>query len=277
MRDIFYIKFKQNSNIYNDVGKKYNFDTGKIKNIIEEEYYISNYLSNNIIKSLFELYKTNYSKDTYILCPKYKNNNDIQIGVTGKCLRNENKYEGLEREISEEIGFYIKNKNNVKNKNNNFIINFDKNKEENKEKINLKINNFKLGEDNINCKVSAIIYSNNLEFLIKYYKNNYKRSGNNGDGINEVCFVNLHYIINTIKTLVLLNKHFIDTIKSFKNVMINSYNILQTRKHIYDYTKSIPKYYTNKLQLVLYTNDTEEYESMKKIGNEMSNKILNIN
>ena len=275
MRDIFYIKFKKNSNMYNDVGKKYNFDTGKIKNIIEEEYYISNYLSNNIIKSLFELYKKNYSKGTYILCPKYRNNNDIQIGVTGKCLRNENRYEGLEREISEEIGFYIKNKNNVKHKNNNFIINFDKNKEESKQKINFKINNFKVGEDNINCKISSIIYSNNLESLIKYYKNNYKRSGNNGDGINEVCFVNLHYIINTIKTLVSKNKDYIDTIKSFKNVMINSYNILQTRKHMHDYIKNIPKYYTDKLQLVLYTNDTEEYENMKKLGNEMSNKIIN--
>ena len=44
---------------------------------------------------------------------------------------------------------------------------------------------------------------------------------------------------------------------------------------MHDNIKSIPKYYKNKLQLVLYTNDTEEYENMKKLGNEMSNKIIN--
>ena len=274
MRDIFYIKFKQHSKPEYDVGIKYNFDSGKIKNIIEEEYYISNYISNNIIKSLCDLEITNDSKNTYILCPKYRNNKDIQIGVTGKCLKNEKKYEGLEREISEEIGFYFKK--NIKIRQNNFIINFDETKEEDRGKINLKIKNFKTGEDDKKSKISAIIYSNNLESLIKYYKNNFNRSGNNNDDIEEVCFMNLYYIINTIKTLVLSNKLFIDNIEDVKNIMINSYNILKNRKFIYNYIKNKEFSKTNKIQLVLYTTDKHEFRNMKSLGKQMSDKVLNI-
>jgi len=277
MRDIFYIKFKQEYKPKYDVGMKYNFNSGQIKNIIEDEYYISNYISNNIIKSLFDIERENDSETTYILCPKYTYNNDIQIGVTGKCLKNENKNDGLEREVSEEIGFYFRKNNNIKLNHNNFIINFDKTKEEDVGKIKNKIKNFKKGEDDKKCKISTIIYSNNLESLIKYYKNNFSRSGNNSDNIDEVCFVNLSYIINTIKTIVLSNKIFIDSIEPVKNIMKNSYNILQNRKIIYNYIKNKEFSGTNKLNLVLYTNDKEEFKNMEKLGKEMSDKVLNVN
>jgi hypothetical protein len=171
----------------------------------EETILLSISMSKYLLLKVFDIILSrNNLKNTYILCMKYKNFNDIQILVSGSEKINETPEKAMIRELNEELFIKLKSCYNLMYSGFVFLK---------KKRIllyNLSITNCMITENNnifdnldnnmdvIGNKVSTLITGTKKEFHDIFLKYKEKKITNYTDGIESLYVIKLNTLIRKI-------------------------------------------------------------------------------